>query len=159
MTKRVLKKYPNDFKQEAVALVKGNYFALTTRAPFSRLIYPAPSGGGLGVHLTLDMQGRAKFGPDTEWLDGDDPAKIDYAVDPARGDAFYAAIRRYWPGLPDNALAADYAGMRPKIAGAAYPDFRIDTPAPGHVMLYGIESPGLTASLAIGDAVVVASRG
>ncbi len=139
-----------------LALVKGNYFSLTTRAPFSRLIYPAPSGGGLGVHLTLDMQGRGKFGPDTEWLDGDDPGAIDYAVDPARGEAFYAAIRRYWPGLPDNALAADYAGMRPKIAGAAYPDFKIDTPAPGHVMLYGIESPGLTASLAIGDAVVEA---
>lgn len=142
-----------------LALVKGNYFALTTRAPFSRLIYPAPSGGGLGVHLTLDMQGRAKFGPDTEWLDGDDPAQIDYAVDPARGEAFYAAIRRYWPGLPEGALAADYAGMRPKIAGAEYPDFVIDTPSPGHVMLYGIESPGLTASLAIGDAVVEAIKG
>jgi len=135
-----------------LALAKGNYFGLGIRAPFSRLIYPAPVGGGLGVHLTLDMQGRAKFGPDVEWLETDDPAQIEYAVDPARGDSFYEAIRRYWPGLPDGALAADYAGVRPKIAGAEYPDYVLDTAAPGHVMLYGIESPGLTSSLAIADA-------
>jgi len=142
-----------------LALVKGNYFSLTCRAPFKHLIYPVPSAGGLGVHLTLDMQGRAKFGPDTEWLETDDPAMIDYRVDPKRGDSFSAAIRRYWPDLPDKSLAADYAGVRPKIAGAEYPDYVIETPAPGHVMLYGIESPGLTSSIAIGDAVVRALGG
>lgn len=144
------------------ALVKGNYFALTTRAPFQRLIYPVPVGGGLGVHLTLDMAGRAKFGPDTEWLDSDDPAAIDYTVDPARGDGFYAAIRRYWPALPDASLAADYAGVRPKIAGDDYPDFRIEGAQahglPGHVMLYGIESPGLTSSLSIAEEVLAKAR-
>ena len=137
-----------------LALVKGNYFSLTCRAPFNRLIYPAPVGGGLGVHLTLDMQGRAKFGPDVEWLETTDPATLDYRVDPTRGDSFYAAIRRYWPDLPDGSLAADYSGVRPKIAGAHYPDYVLESPAPGHVMLYGIESPGLTSSLAIADAVV-----
>jgi len=139
-----------------LALVKGNYFSLGCAAPFKHLIYPAPSAGGLGVHLTLDMQGRAKFGPDVEWLDHADPSAINYTVDPQRGDSFYSAIRRYWPGLPDGSLSADYAGVRPKIAGAEYPDYRLDTPAPGHVMLYGIESPGLTSSLAIADAVVAA---
>lgn len=141
-----------------LALVKGNYFSLTTSAPFSKLVYPAPVDGGLGVHLTLDMAGRAKFGPDTEWLSHADPANIDYTVSPSRGENFYASIRRYWPDLPDGALIADYAGVRPKIAGAQYPDFRIDGPEthglPGHVMLYGIESPGLTASLSIADTVV-----
>jgi len=139
-------------------LVKGNYFALTGRAPFTRLIYPVPAQGGLGVHLTLDMAGRAKFGPDTEWLATTDPAALDYTVDPARGDVFYDAIRRYWPALPDGALSADYAGVRPKIAGDAYPDFRIEGPAThgqaGHVMLYGIESPGLTSALSIAEDVV-----
>jgi len=95
------------------------------------------------------MQGRAKFGPDVEWLDHADPAAIDYAVNPERGGSFYQAIRRYWPGLPDHTLAADYAGVRPKIAGAEYPDYVLDTSAPGHVMLYGIESPGLTSSIGL----------
>ena len=144
------------------SLVKGNYFALTGRAPFTRLIYPVPVDGGLGVHLTLDMAGRAKFGPDTEWLDSDDPAAIDYTVDPARGETFYDAIRRYWPALPDAALAADYAGVRPKVAGDAYPDFRIEGPEThgleGHVMLYGIESPGLTSSLSIAEDVLAKMR-
>lgn len=144
------------------ALVKGNYFALTGRAPFTRLIYPVPVDGGLGVHLTLDMAGRAKFGPDTEWLNSDDPAAIDYTVNPARGEAFYEAIRRYWPALPNGALAADYAGVRPKVAGDAYPDFHIEGPEThglmGHVMLYGIESPGLTSSLSIGDEVLAKLR-
>ncbi len=144
------------------ALVKGNYFTLTTRAPFERLIYPVPVGGGLGVHLTLDMAGRAKFGPDTEWLDNADPTAIDYTVDPARGDGFYAAIRRYWPSLPDASLTADYAGVRPKIAGDDYPDYRIEGPEahglPGHVMLYGIESPGLTSSLSIAEEVLTKLR-
>lgn len=136
-------------------LVKGSYFALDGRTPFSTLVYPAPGGGGLGVHLTLDMAGRARFGPDAEWLDGATPETLDYAVDPAQGAAFYAAIRRYWPGLPDDALRPDYAGARPKIAAdpTQGADFRIDGPemcgAPGCVMLYGVESPGLTASLAI----------
>jgi L-2-hydroxyglutarate oxidase LhgO len=136
-------------------LAKGNYFALSGRAPFETLIYPTPIRGGLGVHLTLDMSGRARFGPDAEWLDGATPETLDYAVDPQRGDSFYASIRRYWPGLPDGALAADYSGVRPKLsaAGGQTVDFRIDGPeacgAPGCVMLYGIESPGLTASLAI----------
>jgi L-2-hydroxyglutarate oxidase LhgO len=144
----------------AAASREGVLFRAAGRAPFSTLVYPAPGGGGLGVHLTLDMAGRARFGPDTEWLDGATPETLDYAVDPARGDVFYAAIRRYWPGLPDGALAADYAGVRPKIAAdrGLAADFRIDGPeacgAAGCVMLYGVESPGLTASLAIAREVV-----
>lgn len=133
---------------------KGSYFTLSGRAPFSRLVYPVPEQAGLGVHLTLDLGGQARFGPDTEWI-----AAQNYDVDPARGDTFYAAIRRYWPALPDGALNPAYAGIRPKIvpAGAPAADFRIDGPAehgvPGLVQLFGIESPGLTASLAIGDLV------
>lgn len=135
---------------------RGCYFRLAGKAPFSTLIYPAPIVGGLGVHLTLDMAGQAKFGPDVEWIDG-----VDYTVDPARGDGFYAAVRRYWPGLPDGALAADYAGVRPKLAGpegGGGADFRIDGPeahgVPGYVALLGIESPGLTSCLAIADHAV-----
>jgi L-2-hydroxyglutarate oxidase LhgO len=139
---------------------KGSYFALAAgKAPFGRLVYPVPDdGGGLGVHLTLDLGGQARFGPDTEWLA--DGAPIDYAVDARRGDAFYAAIRRYWPGLSDGALQPAYSGVRPKIAGPGEPaaDFVIQGPAqhgvPGLVNLFGIESPGLTASLAIAQAVV-----
>ncbi|MDQ0347167.1 NAD(P)/FAD-dependent oxidoreductase [Ancylobacter vacuolatus] len=133
---------------------KGSYFTLSGRAPFARLIYPVPEQAGLGVHLTLDLGGQARFGPDTEWIDAPD-----YTVDPARGDVFYAAIRRYWPALPDGALNPAYAGLRPKIvpAGAPAADFRIDGPAehgvPGLVQLFGIESPGLTASLAIAEQV------
>jgi L-2-hydroxyglutarate oxidase LhgO len=133
-------------------LCKGSYYSLTGRAPFSRLIYPTPEHAGLGVHLTLDLGGQARFGPDTEWVDS-----IDYNVDIARAAGFYAAIRRYWPALPDGALQPGYAGMRPKISGPGEPagDFRIDGPAahgvPGLVNLFGIESPGLTASLAIAD--------
>jgi L-2-hydroxyglutarate oxidase LhgO len=134
---------------------KGNYFTLTGRAPFSRLIYPAPEAAGLGVHLTIDLGGQARFGPDVEWVDGPD----DYAVEPRRADAFYAAIRTYWPELPDGALAPGYAGIRPKLQapGEAAKDFVIDGPAthgvPGLVNLFGIESPGLTASLAIAEHV------
>lgn len=129
---------------------RGVYFSLAGRAPFSRLIYPAPVSGGLGVHLTLDMGGRAKFGPDVEWIEAED-----YTVDPSRGDRFYDAIRRYWPALPDGALQPDYAGIRPKLAGPGEPDadFWIRGPRhhglAGYVGLAGIESPGLTASLAI----------
>lgn len=131
-------------------LAKGNYFSLAGKAPFSRLIYPLPEPGGLGTHLTLDLGGQARFGPDVEWVDAED-----YRVDPARAAAFYAAIRRYWPRLPDGALQPAYAGIRPKLgdANAAAADFRIDGPAlhgvPGLVNLFGIESPGLTSALAL----------
>ena len=138
---------------------RGHYFTLSGRPRFQRLIYPVPQPGGLGVHLTLDLQGQARFGPDVQWVDA-----IDYTVDPKRADAFYAEVRRYWPALPDGALQPGYAGIRPKLAGPEAPnlDFRIDGPAqhgvPGLVNLLGIESPGLTASLAIGDVVVNASN-
>ena len=141
-------------------LCKGNYFDLQQRAPFSRLVYPVPEAAGLGVHLTLDMAGRARFGPDTEWLSTHRPEAIDYAVDARRGESFYAAIRRYWPGLRDGSLAPAYSGVRPKIEVAGVPivDFLLSGPAEhgvrGLVNLFGIESPGLTAALAIGDAVV-----
>jgi L-2-hydroxyglutarate oxidase LhgO len=134
---------------------KGSYFKLQGKAPFSRLIYPVPEPGGLGVHLTLDLQHQARFGPDVEWVES-----FDYPVDPARGEKFYAAIRSYWPGLPDNALVPDYSGIRPKISGPGEPavDFRIDGPERhglnGLVALYGIESPGLTSALAIADEVL-----
>ncbi|MHA3904606.1 NAD(P)/FAD-dependent oxidoreductase [Castellaniella sp. WN] len=134
---------------------KGNYYALSGKAPFSRLIYPVPEPGGLGVHLTLDLGGQARFGPDVEWVDA-----IDYSVDPARADGFYAAIRRYWPDLRDGALRPDYAGIRPKLAVPAGQDadFVIQDVrthgVPGLVNLYGIESPGLTACLAIADEVI-----
>jgi len=135
---------------------KGNYFSLAGRAPFKRLIYPVPQDAWLGVHLTLDLGGQARFGPDVQWLSDDtDPAQIDYAVDPVRAEAFYADVRRYWPALPDGALQAAYSGVRPKIHGPdqSAPDFRIDGPelhgVPGLVNLLGIESPGLTSSLAI----------
>jgi len=130
---------------------KGNYFTLAGKAPFSRLIYPVPEAAGLGVHLTLDLGGQAKFGPDVQWVT--DPT--DLQVDPSRGDAFYAEVRRYWPALQDGALQPGYAGMRPKIHGPheAAADFLIQGPAehgvPGLVNLLGIESPGLTSALAI----------
>jgi L-2-hydroxyglutarate oxidase LhgO len=134
---------------------KGNYYSLSRRPPFSRLIYPVPEPGGLGVHVTLDLAGQARFGPDVEWVD-----RIDYEVDPRRAERFYAAIRRYWPALPDGALAPGYAGIRPKISGPGEPaaDFVIQGPAEhgirGLVNLFGIESPGLTASLALADDAV-----
>ena len=133
---------------------KGNYYALARRSPFSRLVYPVPEPGGLGVHVTLDLAGQARFGPDVEWVE-----RIGYDVDPRRAERFYAAIRRYWPGLPDGALVPGYAGIRPKTAGPGEPppDFLIQGPAahgvPGLVQLFGIESPGLTASLALAEAV------
>jgi L-2-hydroxyglutarate oxidase LhgO len=133
---------------------KGNYFALTGRSPFSRLIYPVPVPGGLGVHITVDMGGQARFGPDVEWIDS-----IEYTVDPHRADKFYAAARRYWPGLKDGALQPGYAGIRPKIVpqGAPAQDFVLQGPAdhgvPGLINLFGIESPGLTASLALAEQV------
>ena len=135
-------------------LAKGCYFSCNAKAPFSRLIYPVPEPGGLGVHLTLDLAGQARFGPDVEWVD-----HIDYTVDPARGERFYPAIRRYWPDLPDGALMPSYSGMRPKIVppAVAVQDFMIQGAqthgVPGLINLFGIESPGLTSSLAIADYV------
>ena len=134
---------------------KGSYYTLAKRPPFSRLVYPVPEPGGLGVHVTLDLGGRARFGPDVEWV-----LEIDYKVDPRRADGFYEAIRRYWPGLPDGALEPGFAGIRPKIAGKDAPaaDFLVQGPhahgVPGLVNLFGIESPGLTASLPLADAVL-----
>ncbi len=137
---------------------KGNYFALAGRAPFRHLIYPLPEPGGLGVHVTPDLAGRAKFGPDVEWLEPD--AAIDYRVDERRLPAFAATIRRYWPALPDDALAPAYAGVRPKLSGPGEPaaDFVIAGGdvhgVPGLVNCFGIDSPGLTASMAIGERIV-----
>ena len=134
---------------------KGSYYTLAKRPPFSRLVYPVPEPGGLGVHVTLDLGGQARFGPDVEWVD-----KIDYTVDPRRAERFYPAIRRYWPGLPDGALEPGYAGIRPKIAPKDAPaaDFVVQGPnehgVPGLVNLFGIESPGLTAALPLADAVL-----
>lgn len=137
---------------------KGNYFSLLGRQPFSRLVYPMPDTAGLGVHATVDLQGRTRFGPDVQWVE----SEHDLVVDPARSESFYAAIRAYWPGLADGALTPDYAGVRPKLhgPGTPMPDFRIDGPevhgVAGLVNLLGIESPGLTASLALAE--MVASR-
>jgi len=134
---------------------KGNYYSLSCKAPFSRLIYPVPEPGGLGVHLTLDMAGQARFGPDVEWLD-DVTDTIDYAVTPARTDRFYREIRAYWPALPDESLQPAYSGVRPKISppGSAAADFLFSSHGhPRYLGLYGIESPGLTASLAIASHV------
>jgi len=131
---------------------RGVYFTLPGKAPFRRPVYPVPEHAGLGIHYTPDLAGRGRFGPDTEWIDG-----IDYTVDPRRGALFYAAIRKYWPGLADGALQPGYAGVRPKIRGPDEPaaDFRIDGAErhgiPGLVNLFGIESPGMTSALAIAD--------
>jgi len=135
-------------------LCKGSYFSLLGKQPFSRLIYPVPQSASLGVHVTIDMGGQTRFGPDQEWVD-----RIDYDVDPQRADEFYAAVRQYYPGLADGALVPAYAGMRPKVQapGEAAADFMIQGPethgVAGLVNLYGIESPGLTASMAIADEV------
>lgn len=140
-------------------LAKGNYATLNIRPPFRHLIYPVPEEGGLGVHLTLDMGGAARFGPDVEWLETDDPARIDYAVPPTVPARFVPRIAAYWPGISEAVLSPGYSGVRPKIGGRANPnaDFRIEGPAThglnGLVNLFGIESPGLTASLAIAEKV------
>ena len=138
---------------------KGSYYSLQGKSPFSHLIYPAPQDAWLGVHLTLDLGGQAKFGPDLEWLAVQSPEEIDYRVDPARCSGFYEAVRRYWPDLPDGALSPSYSGVRPKIHGSGEPapDFRIDGAAVHGlkclVNLFGVESPGLTSALAIGEHV------
>ena len=134
---------------------KGNYFSLSGKSPFTHLIYPIPEPGGLGVHLTLDMGGQAKFGPDVQWLDIEQEEQIDYSVDPKRGEGFYEAVRRYWPELKDNALQPDYSGVRAKIVPPNSPagDFCFNSPndhgLEGLYNLYGFESPGLTSSIAI----------
>ncbi len=149
--------WPGSYRPPMTYLAKGHYYALTGRAPFRRLVYPLPRAGGLGIHFTLDIAGRAKFGPDIAWTD-----RLDYAFedeDGARREAFERAIRRYWPGLPDGALQPGDTGLRPKLTrpGEAAADFTIHGlethGVPGLVALYGIESPGLTSALAIGDYV------
>ena len=142
----------------AQGFAKGNYFSLSSKPPFQHLIYPVPEKAGLGTHLTLDMGGRARFGPDVEWTDLAWENPIDYSVDPARQDSFIKAIKAYWPDLPEENLAPDYAGIRPKTSPWNHPqDFQIQEPGthsvPGLINLFGIESPGLTASLAIADYV------
>lgn len=133
---------------------RGVYFTLSGKQPFSRPVYPVPEPGGLGCHYTVDLGGQGKFGPDVEWIDA-----IDYTVNEERGERFYHAIRRYWPDLPDGALQPGYAGVRPKLHGRDGPatDFVIQGPEThgisGLINLYGIESPGLTSSLAIAEQV------
>jgi len=145
--------YPQE-RVPPLVLAKGHYFGCLGKPAFSRLIYPAPVDGGLGTHVTLDLAGRMRFGPDVEWVE-----RETYEVDPARAESFYASIRRYWPGLPDNALVPDYAGIRPKLTGPGEKaaDFMIDGPAEhglaGLVHLFGIESPGLTSCLSIAEDV------
>ena len=135
-------------------LAKGQYFTLQGRAPFSHLVYPVASSAGLGIHVTLDLAGGVRFGPDVEWV-----SAIDYSVDGSRRETFASAIRRYYPDLDATRLQPGYAGIRPKLAAPGEPaaDFCIQGPAahgwPGLVNLYGIESPGLTAALAIADDV------
>jgi L-2-hydroxyglutarate oxidase LhgO len=137
---------------------KGNYYSLIGKSPFSRLVYPVPEQAGLGVHATVDLGGNARFGPDVEWVADD----TNYDVDPKRADSFYAEVRKYWPALKDGALVPDYSGIRPKIQapGKSSADFVVSGPAdhgiPGVVNLFGIESPGLTASLAIAERVLEA---
>jgi L-2-hydroxyglutarate oxidase LhgO len=150
---RTMEDYPAS-RVPRLVLGKGNYFTYAGRPVFKRLIYPTPIVGGLGVHVTLDMAGRMRFGPDVEWIE-----RENYDVDPTRAHLFYTRIRTYWPGLPDGALSPDYSGIRPKLSGPGEPqgDFLIDTPAqhglPGLVQMFGIESPGLTSSLSLGEAV------
>jgi len=150
---RTTEGYPRE-RIPKLVYAKGNYFGCVGRPAFTRLIYPSPVDGGLGTHVTLDLAGRMRFGPDVEWIDEEV-----YEVDPARAASFYASIRRYWPGLPDDALVPDYSGIRPKLTGPGEPpaDFMIEGPAEHglerHVALFGIESPGLTASLSLADEV------
>lgn len=156
---RATEDYPST-RAPRITMAKGNYFGYAGRPVFSRLIYPAPVDGGLGIHVTLDLAGRMRFGPDVEWI-----TQENYAVDPGRADSFYARIRTYWPGLPDHSLVPDYAGIRPKLSGPGEPaaDFVIDAPdqhgLPRLVHLFGIESPGLTSALSIAEDVTAALGG
>lgn len=150
---RATEGYPAE-RVPRLVLAKGNYFGCLGKPAFSRLIYPAPVDGGLGTHVTLDLAGRMRFGPDVEWIE-----REAYEVDPRRAASFYASIRRYWPGLPDDSLVPDYSGIRPKLTGPGEPaaDFVVEGPAehglPGLVHLFGIESPGLTSSLSLAEDV------
>src|SRR2546430_5869618 len=150
---RATEGYPPE-RVPRLVLAKGNYFGFAGRPAFSRLIYPVPVPGGLGVHVTLDLAGRMRFGPDVEWIE-----RENYDVDASRAQAFYARIRDYWPGLPDNSLVPDYCGIRPKLTGPgeAAADFMIEAPAqhgiPRIVHPFGIESPGLTCALSIAEEV------
>jgi L-2-hydroxyglutarate oxidase LhgO len=151
---RKIEGYPAD-KVPRLVLAKGNYFGFAGRPVFSRLIYPTPVDGGLGVHVTIDLAGRMRFGPDVEWIDAES-----YTVDARRADSFYDRIRTYWPGLPAHSLVPDYCGIRPKLTGRGEPaaDFMIAGPS-AHglqrlVNLFGIESPGLTSSLSLAEEVV-----
>ncbi len=150
---RRIANYPAE-KVPRLVLAKGNYFSFAGRPVFKRLVYPTPVDGGLGVHVTLDLAGRMRFGPDVEWI-----SEETYSIDPRRADSFYERIRTYWPGLPDNSLVPDYCGIRPKLTGPGEPaaDFMIAGPdahgMPRLVNLFGIESPGLTASLSIAEDV------
>lgn len=164
---RQLDAFPNT-AIPAMRYAKGNYFQLDCQSPFSHLIYPVPEPGGLGIHLTLDLAGRARFGPDVQWLgvqwrETDCLSQPDYRVDAARASDFYSAIRNYWPDLRDGQLSAAYAGIRPKIAGSTSDnDFMIQTQKahglPGWINLLGIESPGLTASLSLAEHVCTIIR-
>ncbi len=151
---RRIEDYPAE-KVPRLVLAKGNYFSFSGRPVFSRLVYPTPVDGGLGVHVTLDLAGRMRFGPDVEWI-----SEESYSVDPSRSRSFYERIRSYWPGLPDNSLVPDYCGIRPKLTGPGEPaaDFMIAGPKahgmPRLVNLFGIESPGLTSSLSLAEEVV-----
>lgn len=134
---------------------KGTYFALVgCPPPFRRLVYPIPESGGLGIHATVDLAGQLRFGPDVEWVE-----TVDYRPDPTRAETFYRAVRRYWPGLPDGALVPAYCGIRPKINGPGEPslDFRVldeeQTGVEGLTVFLGIESPGLTAALALAELI------
>ncbi|BAT59276.1 L-2-hydroxyglutarate oxidase LhgO [Variibacter gotjawalensis] len=155
---RVTESYPQA-RVPRLVFAKGNYFGYTGRPVFRHLIYPAPVDGGLGTHVTLDLAGRMRFGPDVEWIDEEF-----YAVNPARAESFYARIRTYWPGLPDDTLVPDYAGIRPKLTGPGETaaDFVIETPEQHGVArlvnLFGIESPGLTSAISIADTVAAALR-
>jgi len=146
---------------------KGNYYRLEGKSPFHHLVYPVPERGGLGVHATIDLGGNTRFGPDVEWMavDKQDPGMLNLSVDPKRSEAFYAEVRKYWPSLQDGALQPDYAGIRPKLGHPSLvdgpsinADFHIQGSSyhgiKGFVNLMGIESPGLTASMAIGEEVV-----
>ncbi|HEY7663887.1 MAG TPA: NAD(P)/FAD-dependent oxidoreductase [Xanthobacteraceae bacterium] len=151
---RATEGYPSE-RVPRLVLAKGNYFGFAGRPAFSCLIYPVPVPGGLGVHVTLDLAGRMRFGPDVEWIDQEN-----YDVDPTRAQAFYSRIRDYWPGLPDDSLTPDYAGIRPKLTGPgeAAADFLVEGPAQHGlarlVHLFGIESPGLTSALSLAEEVV-----
>ena len=152
---RATQGYPSE-RVPRLVFAKGNYFGYTGRPVFSHLIYPAPVDGGLGTHVTLDLAGRMRFGPDVEWIEAEN-----YDVDPHRAELFYARIRTYWPGLPEGSLVPDYAGIRPKLSGPGEPpaDFVLDGPR-GHglprlAMLFGIESPGLTSALSIAEDVIL----